>query len=165
MSTTRQTQSCNRRQWLGIAAGALAAAPAWAGVEKAPGEHEPQPDLVRKLSPDGNEAAKSSRLVAHAPQLKRDGGYNCAALNLTAAVKCCDLPQKTRDAAAAFGGGVGHGELCGFLTEASMPMGALACKGGGERAQVQKRLKIWNDALWAWRNPLAPHSRARAKPA
>ena len=157
MSTTKQTQTCcNRRQWLGIATGALAAVPAWAGAEKASGEHASPPDLVRELSPDENEAAKRSRLVAHAQQLKRDGGCNCAELILTAAIKCYDLPPKTSDAAAAFGGGVGHGELCGFLTGASMALGALAFKGGGERAEVKKRLKVWNDALWTWWKPLAP---------
>ena len=157
MSTTRQTQNCcNRRQWLGIAAGALASAPAWVGAQKASGEHEPQPNLVRELSPNENEAARSSRLVAHALQLKRDGGYNCAELILTAAIKCYDLPPQTSEAAGAFGGGIGHGELCGFLTGASMALGALAFKGGGERTEVKKRLKGWNDAWWAWWKPLAP---------
>jgi C_GCAxxG_C_C family probable redox protein len=159
MSKTRQLQTCfDRRQWLGIAAGAGAftAIPAWAGQEEPKATHSAPPDLVWELSPAEQESAKSSRMVAHALQLKREGGYNCAELILTAAIKCYDLPPKTGEAAAAFGGGVGHGELCGFLTGASMALGVLAFKGGGERAEVKKLLKKWNDALWTWWTSLAP---------
>lgn len=159
MSNTKQVQTCcNRRQWIGIAAGAgaLTAFPAWAGQGQAKGKHSAPPDLVRQLSPEEIESAKSSRMVALALQLKREGGYNCAELILTAVLKCYDLPQKTSEAAAAFGGGVGHGELCGFLTGASMALGVLAFKRGGERAEVKKVLKTWNDALWTWWQSVAP---------
>lgn len=157
MNTSSQVQTCcNRRQLIGITAGALVAFPAWAAQER---ENETRPvllDLVRELSIEEGESAKSSRLVAQALRLRREGGYNCAELILTAVLKCYDLPPKIGEAAAAFGGGVGHGELCGFLTGASMALGVLAFQHGGERAEVKKRLQIWNDALWTWWRSHAP---------
>lgn len=157
MSNPSQFQTCcNRRQWIGITAGALTAFPVWAGQGRTKGEHSAQPVLVSELSPEEKESAKNSRLVGHALQLRREGGYNCAELILSAALKCYDLPQATSAAAAAFGGGVGHGELCGFLTGASMALGALASKNGGGRAEVRKRVQTWNDAWWKWWQSLAP---------
>jgi C_GCAxxG_C_C family probable redox protein len=148
----------DRRKWLGIAAGtgALMAFPVWAGEGMSPPGRSAQPDLVRELSPEEKESAKSSRIVAQALQLRREGRYNCAELILLAAVKSFDLPEKAGETAAAFGGGVGHGELCGLLTGASMALGVLAFNGGGQRAEVKKRLKKWNDALWAWWKGVAP---------
>ena len=159
MNNTRRSQTCcNRRQWLRMTAGAgtWAAFPAWAGEGPAPQQHSPSAVLVRELAPAEAESAQHSPLVACARQLKRAGGHNCAELILTAAIKCYDLPRQTGEAAAAFGGGVGHGELCGFLTGASMALGAISFKGGGERAEVKKRLKVWNEALWTWWKSVAP---------
>jgi C_GCAxxG_C_C family probable redox protein len=159
MNNTGQGHAwCNRRRWIGIAAGAgaLTAIPAWALQDETKGTRWTQPDLARELSPEEHVSAKSSRLVVHALQLKREGGYNCAELVLTAVLKSYNLPQKTSEAAAAFGGGIGHGEVCGFLTGASMALGVLAFKSGGERAEVKQRLKGWNDALWMWWKNLAP---------
>lgn len=153
MSVTpaRQT-SCTRRDWIGLAtaAGALAAVPGAAGQGGKPEPGSPPLALAAALSPEEGESAKRSRMVAQARQLRREGGYNCAELILTAAVRCHDLPARTSDAAAAFGLGVGHGELCGFLTGASMALGALAFRDGGERTAIKKRLQVWNTALWTW---------------
>lgn len=153
MSETPTGQTCcTRREWIGLAtaAGAFAAVTASAGQERKVEPHSPPLALAAALSPEENESAKTSRMVAQALQLRREGGYNCAELILTAAVRCHDLPPRTSEAAAAFGGGVGHGELCGFLTGASMALGALAFRDGGNRAEIKKRLQGWNGALWTW---------------
>lgn len=147
---------CNRRQWIGIAAGALTVFPAWAGPDSTAAGQSARPDLARELSPEERDSASGSRMVAHALQLRREGGYNCAELILSAAVRTYDLPPRTGEAAAAFGAGVGHGELCGFLTGASMALGVVAFRNGGERAEVKQRLKGWNEALWAWWKIRAP---------
>ena len=53
----------------------------------------------------------------------RKADHSCASTILASSVEYMGLDQSYTDVAASYGGGIGKGDLCGFLTGAIMALG------------------------------------------
>ncbi len=83
--------------------------------------------------------------------------YNCAESIFYVALKFMKKPRKLFWVASGFGGGLGHKDLCGFLTGGVMAIGLSVgkLKVGREEAK-----EIWEnkvDEYWQWWASLAPY--------
>lgn len=84
-------------------------------------------------------------------------GYSCAESILLVSLKYMKRPEELFWAASGFGGGVGHKDLCGFLTGGVMAIGLSVgkLKVGREEASKICRKKV--DEYWKWWSSLAPY--------
>jgi hypothetical protein len=83
-------------------------------------------------------------------------GYSCAESLLMLGLRHLRLPEEFVWAAAGFGGGMQHKEVCGFLTAGIMALGLAA----GRLKLERKEAKAWSkkrvDAYWSWWTAQAP---------
>jgi hypothetical protein len=77
-------------------------------------------------------------------------GYPCSEMMLLAALRRFELPEDHLDAAAVFGGGVGKGDLCGFLTGGLMAIGFASGEKYEERTEVHAVGRRASIAYWDW---------------
>ncbi|MDH5467297.1 MAG: C-GCAxxG-C-C family protein [Candidatus Aminicenantes bacterium] len=84
-------------------------------------------------------------------------GYNCAESFLYVALKFMKKPRKLFWVASGFGGGIGHKDLCGFLTGGVMAIGLSV---GKLKVNREEAKEIWErkvDEYWKWWASLAPY--------
>jgi len=84
-------------------------------------------------------------------------GYNCAESILYVALKSMKKPTELFWAASGFGGGVGHKDLCGFLTGGVMAIGFSAGELKVSRDEARKICTKKVDEYWKWWASLAPY--------
>ena len=84
-------------------------------------------------------------------------GYNCAESILYVALKFMKKPTELFWAASGFGGGVGHKDLCGFLTGGVMAIGLSAGKLKVSRDEAREICVKKVDEYWKWWASLAPY--------
>lgn len=84
-------------------------------------------------------------------------GYNCAESILMVSLKFMKKPKKLFWVASGFGGGIGHKDVCGFLTGGVMAIGLSVgkLKVGREEAKEIWVKKV--DEYWKWWPSLAPY--------
>jgi len=83
-------------------------------------------------------------------------GWNCAECVCITGLRYLERPEEEARPAMGFGGGLGHGELCGLLTGALMALGAAAGAKGGDRSVQRRRLRIASEDFWNWWTARAP---------
>jgi C_GCAxxG_C_C family probable redox protein len=84
-------------------------------------------------------------------------GYNCAESILYVALKSMKKPTELFWAASGFGGGVGHKDLCGFLTGGVMAIGLSVGELKVSRDEARKICTKKVDEYWKWWASLAPY--------
>lgn len=79
-----------------------------------------------------------------------DKRYSCAEAIFTVSLVAMGMPENWAHASAAFGGGLGRGDLCGLFTGGMMAIGVA----GGKLHQNREAMKQWvrdrSDEYWAW---------------
>ncbi len=83
-------------------------------------------------------------------------GLNCAECVCITGIRYLERPEEEARLAMGFGGGLGHGELCGLLTGALMALGAAAGAKGGDRSVQRRRLRLASEEFWSWWTARAP---------
>ena len=84
-------------------------------------------------------------------------GYNCAESMLLVSLRFMKKPEELFWAASGFGGGIGHKNLCGFLTGGVMAIGFSVGRLNVGREEAKE---IWVkkvDDYWKWWPSLAPY--------
>jgi hypothetical protein len=78
-------------------------------------------------------------------------GLSCAEMSLLAALRFLGLPEAHLGAAGVFGGGVGKGDLCGFLTGSLMAFGlAASARYATDRAEMRRVARAMSNEYWDW---------------
>jgi C_GCAxxG_C_C family probable redox protein len=78
-------------------------------------------------------------------------GYSCAELILNASVRYLEKPKEWVHAAAAFGGGLGKGDLCGFFTGGMMAIGFASGMEHSEDLKIlHRKAREKANAYWDW---------------
>jgi hypothetical protein len=80
------------------------------------------PDLLEALTPQELARVKES-IMSEDMRNFWGKGYNCAETGLMVSLRFMKKPENLVWAAAGFGGGMGHQDLCGFLTSGIMAIG------------------------------------------
>jgi hypothetical protein len=81
-----------------------------------------RPVLREDLSPEELKAVSRSIMAADMENFWGKG-YSCAETGLVVALRYMKMPEDLVWASAGFGGGIGHQDLCGFLTSGIMAIG------------------------------------------
>jgi len=83
-------------------------------------------------------------------------GYSCAESILFVSLRYLDKPEEWGNAAAAFGGGLGKGDLCGLLTGSMMAIGIAGGKMYENRLIMKKEVRDASNTFWNWWESWAP---------
>lgn len=153
--TERISRSMSRRRFVTsspalLAGSALLARPVWRGIRG-----QEITTLPVELSPQELEWVKPSRMAEELIGYFT-GGYSCAESILMVALRYSGISEDGVWAAAGFGGGVQHKELCGFLTGGVMGIGFAA---GGlklDREDAKKQCSRAVNQYWDWWGTIAP---------
>ena len=77
-------------------------------------------------------------------------GYSCAELILNASVRFLKKPEEWVHAAAAFGGGLGKEDLCGFFTGGMMAIGFASGMMGPDLKSLHRNARERANSYWDW---------------
>lgn len=112
-------------------------------------------ELKAQLSDDEAALVKKSKM---AQELKDYFGkeYSCAESLLMVSLRFSQVTDEHVWAAAGFGGGMGHGDLCGFLTGGYMGIGFAGGALEGTRKEAKARCNPAFKAFWTWWPTQAP---------
>jgi len=77
-------------------------------------------------------------------------GYSCAELSLLTSLHYVKRPEEHVHAAAGFGGGLGHGDLCGLLMGGIMGIGFAAGKKFEDSKERWAFVKKIRNVYWDW---------------
>ena len=149
-----------RRSFLGFFTG-LAAAVGLKGAFDSPLDKPPQKSLYDPLTPEEEKVINSSEMVKEILNLE---GYSCAESILLAALKYLKKPEEYLHSAAAFGAGMGHYDLCGFLTGGLMALGNAAGTHHKDRKKMKDRVGKMTKEYWKWWESWAPLHCYQLKP-
>ncbi|UCH95520.1 MAG: C_GCAxxG_C_C family protein [Candidatus Aminicenantes bacterium] len=149
-----------RRGFLGCFSG-LAAALALKGAVGSTLDKPPQKGLYDPLNPEEEKIINSSKMAKEIVTLE---GYNCAESILLAALKYLKKPEEFLHSAAAFGGGMGHYDLCGLLTGGFMALGIAAGTHHQDRKEMKSQAKKMTKEYWNWWESWAPLHCYQLKP-
>jgi C_GCAxxG_C_C family probable redox protein len=149
-----------RRSFLGCFTG-LAAVMGLKGAIDSPLNKPPQKSLYDPLTPEEEKVVNSSEMVKEILNMK---GYSCAESILLAALKYLKKPEEFVYSAAAFGGGMGHNDLCGFLTGGLMALGNAAGAHHKDRKKMKAQAGKMTKEYWKWWESLAPLHCYQLKP-
>lgn len=83
-------------------------------------------------------------------------GYSCAESMLIVSLRFLEKPEECVHAAAAYGGGLGKGDLCGLLTGGMMGIGIAGGKMHKNRLLMKKTVRDLSNEFWAWWESWAP---------
>jgi C_GCAxxG_C_C family probable redox protein len=116
--------------------------------------HVQDPEKQKRLfrdpfNPDELEAMKRSNMAWDLEKYTGKG-YSCAESILMVSLCLLGKPKEWVRAAAAFGGGLGKGELCGFLTGGMMAIGIAAGMMNSELKTMHKLARERSNAYWDW---------------
>jgi C_GCAxxG_C_C family probable redox protein len=148
MMNNKKIKDFSRRDFLWTLSG-LAAAPAVFSQTLIAGQDKPKIPITKLFSPEEWERLKKSVMASEI-----DGyfghGYSCAEAMLLVALRRLELDEKTVWASAAYGGGLGQKDLCGFLTGGMMAVGMAAGKMPLERREAKKLCSAVAKEFWEW---------------
>lgn len=113
------------------------------------------PDLPEELSPAEAEIVNNSTMAKDIANFFGKG-YSCAESGLAVGLRHLKKSEDLIWMAGGFGGGLYHGDLCGFLTGSVMAIGLYA---GGLQLERGEAHKVCNQKLnefWTWWTSTAP---------
>ncbi len=111
-------------------------------------------ELREELSPEEVEIVKNS-VMARDLENYFGKGYNCAESLFMVSLNFLGKPGELVWIACGFGGGMGHKDLCGFLTAAYMAIGLSAGMRGKERKEAKEQCTNTIKEYWKWWASLA----------
>ena len=150
----------SRRTFVGCCACLTAAGSLEAGTDS-PCEEPATKKLFAPLAPEEEKTADSSVMVK---QILNAKGCSCAESILLAALRTLKQPEELLHSAAAFGGGMGHRDLCGFLTGGFMALGNAAGIRRKDRGEMKALAGKLCGEYWDWWQALAPFHCRELKP-
>ena len=110
----------------------------------------PRPGFNGEFTPEEVERVAASPMAREIAGLQ-GRGLSCAEMSLLAALRFLDLPESHLGAAGVFGGGVGKGDLCGFLTGSLMAFGlAASARYATDRAEMRRVARAMSNEYWDW---------------
>lgn len=83
-------------------------------------------------------------------------GYSCAESALMVSLRYLGKPEEWVDAAACFGGGLRHKDLCGLLTGGMMALGVSAGMLHQQRDEIKTYAQELSNKYWNWWASRAP---------
>jgi hypothetical protein len=83
-------------------------------------------------------------------------GYSCAESTLIVSLRYLGKPEEWVDAAACFGGGLRHKDLCGLLTGGMMALGISAGMRHQQRDELKTGAQKLSNKYWDWWTARAP---------
>jgi C_GCAxxG_C_C family probable redox protein len=110
--------------------------------------------LLRELTPSEKEVVNGSSMAKGL--VSCFSRYSCAESSLLVALRFLDKPEELVWAAGGFGGGIGHGDLCGFLTGGMMAIGFHAGSLSVERKEAKKLCRKLVKSYWQAWTSMAP---------
>jgi hypothetical protein len=113
------------------------------------------PDLPGALTPKELERVKDS-IMSEDMQNFWHKGYSCAETVLMVALRFMKKPEDLVWAAAGFGGGMGHQDLCGFLTSGIMAIGLHTADLKMEKNSAKRYCGQAANEYWTWWLGTAP---------
>lgn len=133
-----------------FAAGSLIGLPRW-------GDFSPQEiqKLPESLSPKEQELIKDSVMAKDLANYFGKG-YSCAESILMVSLRFLGKSEDQVWAAAGFGGGIYHKDLCGFLTGGVMGLGFASGMLKKERKDAKEDCKNAVNQYWTWWESMAP---------
>jgi hypothetical protein len=114
-----------------------------------------KPQLLEELTPEEREFVGRSTM---AQELEKyfGKGYGCAESGLAVSLRYLEKPDDLLWVAAGFSGGLGHRDLCGFLTAGVMAIGLAAGTLQVERKVAKKRSRLMVKQFWQVWSSMAP---------
>lgn len=131
-------------------AGSGARASAWA-----PQVGQSKPVLPAELSAAEQEVVAQSKMAADLLNFFGKG-HSCAESGLAVALRFLKQPDQPEWIAAGFGGGIQHGDLCGFLTSGVMALGLHAGTTKLPVADAKSACSQRVREFWQWWTEVAP---------
>lgn len=126
-------------------------------------------DLMQEQSENKNDGSllsapftkKEEKIIKHSVMAQDilqfpGNGYSCAESSLVVGLRYLEQPESCVNAAAAFGGGIGRGDLCGLLTGGLMALGFYASVKHPERSAMKDFIRPVIDTYWKWFESMAP---------
>lgn len=118
-------------------------------------EVDQRPVMLEELSEKEKDLVSQSRMAAELSGFFGQG-YSCAESILLISLRRLDLPEECGWAAAGFGGGMSHKNLCGFLTGGIMALGFDAGQLKTDRTEAKEDCTEKVKEYWTWWQTLAP---------
>jgi len=112
------------------------------------------PILLKELTPSELELVEASSMAMELESCF--SSYSCAESSLLVALRYLGKPEELVWAAGGFGGGLGHGDLCGFLTGGMMAIGFQAGSLSVERKEAKKHCRQLVKKYWQAWTSMAP---------
>lgn len=119
--------------------------------------------LWDEFSPKEKKMVKKSKMAANINKYRK-ADHSCASTILASAVEYMKLDQSYTDAAASYGGGIGKGDLCGFLTGAIMALGLHSGMVKEGRKDTQAFSRKLSNEFWTWWKSFSPIHCADMRP-
>lgn len=154
MRNHNNSKQLTRRKFLGSFTG-LMAGTGLMGAVRYPGSKKQGRNIYDPLTAEEEKIINASRMVKEIEKLPGKG-FSCAGSIFMAALKYMNKPGNIVDAAAAFGGGMGQRDLCGFLTGGIMALGISAGRHHKERKEIKAHARKLTKEYWAWWQSMAP---------
>ncbi len=123
--------------------------------ESPPSSSPAGPDLKEALSPEEMEEVANS-VMSEDMQNFWHKGYSCAETGLMVALRFLKKPEDLVWTAAGFGGGMGHQDLCGFLTSGIMAIGLHSGDLKMEKDAAKMQCGRVVHEYWSWWLETAP---------
>lgn len=147
-SKKQNSSQCSRREFV-CAVSVLGALPVVLSREVAAAQDKPDKTIRELFSAQEWEQLSKSTMAMEIDNYFRRG-YSCAEAILLVSLRRMGLDESLTCAAAAFGGGLGQKDLCGFLTGACMAFGFAARKSSLEKSEAKKRCSAASKEYWDW---------------
>jgi C_GCAxxG_C_C family probable redox protein len=134
------------------------------GVAESPPDSSdtaPASRLYDPLTAEEEEHLNSSPMVE---QIRKIQGCSCAESVFLAALRHLKQPEAMLSAAASFGGGMGHQDLCGLLTGGFMALGVAAGVACDDPKKKKTLARNMTNEFWEWWQMMAPLHCRELKP-
>ena len=118
-------------------------------------ELERKPVLLEELSDKENNWISQSQMASELADFFGQG-YSCAESILLISLRHLEMPEECVWAAAGFGGGLSHKNLCGFLTGGIMALGFDAGHLEKDRTEAKEDCAAKVKEYWKWWQTVAP---------
>ena len=114
-----------------------------------------KPQLLEELTSEERELVSRSTMAQDLENYFGKG-YSCAESGLAVSLRYLEKPDDLLWVAAGYGGGLGHRDLCGFLTSGVMAIGLAAGTLRVERKVAKKRCRSMVKQFWEAWSSMAP---------